>query len=84
MSRTAVPTVTTSEVFESYEEDLRSLIRSLQSLAAVAEGCGPSDERVAAGHEAADVHSRASQALQQMDFEVKSMGTLGVPLAGKL
>eukprot|EP00933_Yihiella_yeosuensis_P073033 TRINITY_DN8159_c0_g4_i1.p1 TRINITY_DN8159_c0_g4~~TRINITY_DN8159_c0_g4_i1.p1 ORF type:complete len:258 (-),score=50.24 TRINITY_DN8159_c0_g4_i1:37-726(-) len=78
------PSVGTSEVFKSYEEEFRQLMASIQPLAAVAEGSGPSRERIDAAREVAEAHEKASQALKQMELEVKSMGPLGVPLAGKL
>eukprot|EP00931_Biecheleriopsis_adriatica_P106275 TRINITY_DN80758_c0_g1_i1.p1 TRINITY_DN80758_c0_g1~~TRINITY_DN80758_c0_g1_i1.p1 ORF type:complete len:244 (+),score=59.89 TRINITY_DN80758_c0_g1_i1:42-734(+) len=78
------PVVSTSEVFQSYEDDLRMLLDQLRSLAKVAEGDGSSSERAAAGQDMTEAHEKASQALQQMEFEVKSMGSLGASLSGKL
>ncbi|CAJ1356725.1 unnamed protein product [Effrenium voratum] len=75
--------VTTSEVFQSYEEDYHRLIERLRALAAVVEG-GAVAERGAAGSEMLEAHERAKQAFQQMEFEVKSMGPLGAALSGKL
>ncbi|CAK8991075.1 unnamed protein product [Durusdinium trenchii] len=76
--------VTTSEVFQSYEEDYHELLQRLRTLAAVVEGNAPVEERSAAGLEMIECHERAQQAFQQMDFEVKSMGPLGAALSGKL
>eukprot|EP00435_Cladocopium_sp_Y103_P033316 s100_g8.t1 len=76
--------VTTSEVFQSYEEDYHQLLSRLRTLAAVVEGTASSEERGAAGLEMIESHERALQAFQQMEFEVKSMGQLGATLSGKL
>eukprot|EP00434_Breviolum_minutum_P000598 symbB.v1.2.000520.t1/scaffold31.1/size418471/16 len=76
--------VTTSEVFQSYEEDYHQLLNKLRTLAAVVEGNASSEERGAAGLEMIESHERALQAFQQMEFEVKSMGQLGATLSGKL
>ncbi|CAE7897423.1 unnamed protein product [Symbiodinium microadriaticum] len=49
-----------------------------------AAGAGPPQERCAAGQEMVEAQERAAQAFQQMEFEVKSMGSLGAALSGKL
>ncbi|CAE7256597.1 unnamed protein product [Symbiodinium pilosum] len=82
--RGSQPVVTISEVFQSYEEDYKQLIQQLRSLAMVVEGTAPPPERLTAGQDMVDAHERATQAFQQMEFEVKSMGSLGATLAGKL
>lgn len=82
--RGSQPVVTISEVFQSYEEDYKQLIQQLRTLASVVEGAGPPQERCAAGQEMVEAQERAAQAFQQMEFEVKSMGSLGAALSGKL
>mmetsp|Transcript_6618 Transcript_6618/g.18526 ORF Transcript_6618/g.18526 Transcript_6618/m.18526 type:complete len:228 (-) Transcript_6618:24-707(-) len=77
--------VTTSEVFESYEDDYHSLQRKVREHVATASSRQETkSERVRAVREASEAHQQASQALQQMELEAKSMGSLSTSIAPKL
>eukprot|EP00929_Paragymnodinium_shiwhaense_P108197 TRINITY_DN74527_c0_g1_i1.p1 TRINITY_DN74527_c0_g1~~TRINITY_DN74527_c0_g1_i1.p1 ORF type:complete len:228 (-),score=26.01 TRINITY_DN74527_c0_g1_i1:71-754(-) len=79
--------ITTSSVFASYEEDFLRLQRAVRDNIAIAQakGAGSSaSSRSKACREADESHKQASQALQQMDLEAKSMGALAHSLTSKL
>mmetsp|Transcript_21716 Transcript_21716/g.38178 ORF Transcript_21716/g.38178 Transcript_21716/m.38178 type:complete len:234 (-) Transcript_21716:57-758(-) len=85
MSRSFTTTVTTSEDFQSYEDDCRRLQRSLREDIATASSARNSpEERAAAASRASESHESAMQALMQMELEAKSMGTLSSSLTPKL
>lgn len=82
-----VPTqVTTSSVFQSYEEDFHRLQRTVRDkvAAASAKAGGSSASRISAGRAVSEAHAQASQAFQQLELEAKSMGSLGSSIQGKL
>lgn len=84
MAPSFAPMVTTSEVFESYQDDYRRLQRSVRDKLAIVLAKGDPLVRGAAMHDASEAHQLADQALQQMQLEAKSMGTLSASIAPKL
>mmetsp|Transcript_42036 Transcript_42036/g.94517 ORF Transcript_42036/g.94517 Transcript_42036/m.94517 type:complete len:231 (-) Transcript_42036:35-727(-) len=77
--------VTTSEVFDSYEEDFKRLRRVVQDEAGVATSRhGSAFSRSHAARKAIDAQQEASKALQQMELEAKSMGRLGTAISERL
>eukprot|EP00927_Polykrikos_kofoidii_P053532 TRINITY_DN48142_c0_g1_i1.p1 TRINITY_DN48142_c0_g1~~TRINITY_DN48142_c0_g1_i1.p1 ORF type:complete len:236 (-),score=35.76 TRINITY_DN48142_c0_g1_i1:259-966(-) len=83
--------VTTSSMFESYEEDFHRLQRGIREQLSNVTSKGTSKgnsispaSRVSAISEAGDLHNQAGQALQQMELETRSMGALGNSIAPKL
>lgn len=84
MAPSFAPVVTTSEVFESYQDDYRRLQRSVRDKLAIVLAKGDPSVRGAAMRDANEAHQRADQALQQMQLEAKSMGALSASIAPKL